>query len=76
MMTWTLYILLFGFLVGADNFAHIGGLLCGAAFGLVVEGGPGRQAGMAAWRGAAWTGAAACLWAFFMAATRGADILM
>lgn len=75
MMTWTLYILIFGFLVGADNFAHIGGLLGGAVFGLFVQGGPlpGRSATL--WRAAAMTGVAACLWAFFMAATHGADIL-
>lgn len=33
---WIVIALVFGFVVGADNSAHIGGLLCGAAFGWLL----------------------------------------
>jgi rhomboid protease GluP len=76
MITWTLYVLLFGFVVGADNFAHVGGLLGGAAMGFVV---PAKTARVATtdplWRLAAWLGVGVCLWAFIMMALHGADYL-
>ena len=75
MMTWTIYILLFGFLVGADNSAHIGGLLGGAACGLVLQGGPMKPQVAAVWRVAAVVGIGACLWAFFMAAIHGPEVI-
>lgn len=36
MLKWSGYTFVFGFAVGADNWAHLFGLLVGAAFGLVV----------------------------------------
>lgn len=36
MIKWIIYVFLFGFIVGADNYAHGGGLVAGAAFGLLV----------------------------------------
>jgi membrane associated rhomboid family serine protease len=36
MIKWTIYVFLFGYMVGADNYAHGGGLLAGAAFGLAI----------------------------------------
>lgn len=37
MLKWSAYTILFGFAVGADNWAHLFGLLAGAAFGLTVR---------------------------------------
>ncbi|MFQ5718039.1 MAG: rhomboid family intramembrane serine protease [Acidobacteriota bacterium] len=71
---WILYVLVFGFVVGADNFAHIGGLLTGGLLGLVVPAGrPRRDAGW--WRLAAWAAAGVCLWAFAMAGLHGTAAL-
>jgi len=76
MLTWTIYVFVFGLFMGADNFAHMGGLLGGAAMGLVVGEGQSREPlAVLAWRGAAWLGALVCFWAFAMAAIHGADIL-
>jgi membrane associated rhomboid family serine protease len=36
MIKWTLYVFLFGYMVGADNYAHGAGLVAGAAVGLLV----------------------------------------
>ncbi len=76
MITWTIYVLLFGVVVGADNFAHVGGLAGGAAMGLLVAGKQARgSAADPLWRAAAWLGIGACLWAFVMMAMHGADVL-
>jgi rhomboid protease GluP len=37
MLKWSAYIFLFGFFVGADNWAHLFGALAGVAFGLAVR---------------------------------------
>lgn len=37
MLKWSAYVFLFGFVVGADNWAHGFGFLVGAAFGLAVK---------------------------------------
>ncbi len=37
MLKWSAYTILFGFAVGADNWAHLFGLLAGAAFGFAVR---------------------------------------
>lgn len=37
MIKWSAYTFIFGFAVGADNWAHLFGLLAGAAFGLAVK---------------------------------------
>ena len=37
MLKWSAYVFLFGFAVGADNWAHLFGALAGAAFGLTVK---------------------------------------
>jgi membrane associated rhomboid family serine protease len=49
-MRWAIYSLVFGFLLGADNAAHVGGLLGGAALALVVP--PERQRVSAFWNAA------------------------
>jgi rhomboid protease GluP len=46
MLRWTMYFLILGFLFpGTDNFAHIGGLVAGAAFAAVVPSGRSRDPG-------------------------------
>jgi rhomboid protease GluP len=35
MLRWAFFAFIFGFIVGADNAAHLGGAVSGAAFGLV-----------------------------------------
>jgi rhomboid protease GluP len=37
MTRWAIYALVFGFFVGADNFAHVGGLVSGMLLGLIME---------------------------------------
>ena len=75
MLRWTLYMLMFGFVVaGVDNFAHIGGLVGGGLLGLVVPAeSDARHAHL--WRMAAWVGVAVVVWAFVMAGLHGADAL-
>jgi rhomboid protease GluP len=75
MLTWTIYVLLFGFVMGADNFAHIGGLLGGVGFGLVINGGPMKASVAALWRAAGVLAIGVCLWAFFMAAIHGPEAI-
>ncbi|MCZ6649495.1 MAG: rhomboid family intramembrane serine protease [Acidobacteria bacterium] len=75
MITWTIYVLLFGFVMGADNFAHIGGLAGGVVAGLVVDGRATNPRAAALWKAAAWAGVAICFWAFFMAAVHGPEAI-
>ena len=75
MLIWTAYVLVIGMFVGADNFAHIGGLLGGAAFGMVLKGGPMKASVAAMWRTAGMVAIGVCLWAFFMAAIHGPDAI-
>lgn len=75
MISWTMYVLLFGFMVGADNFAHIGGLAGGVVCGLVVNGGALNPRAAALWKAAALAGVGICLWAFFMAAVHGPEAI-
>jgi len=37
MLLWSLFVIFFGFVVGADQWAHLGGFVAGAAIGLVVR---------------------------------------
>ncbi|CAN5376807.1 hypothetical protein BH11MYX1_BH11MYX1_02550 [soil metagenome] len=46
MLKWLAYTIVFGFMVGADNWAHGFGALAGAAFGFVMQ--------PATWKAAAW----------------------
>jgi membrane associated rhomboid family serine protease len=66
---WAAYSLVFGFLLGADNAAHVGGLLGGAALGLVVP--PERQRASASWNAAGAVAAALVPVAFALAFLRG-----
>jgi len=76
MVQWTIYVLIFGLVVGADNFAHVGGLVVGGLLGLVVPTGPSQTAsGVFIWRAAAWLGALVCVWAFVMAGLYGPESL-
>lgn len=50
MLQWGFYALIFGFMMGADNAAHIGGLAGGLLLSLVVgDAGPLRNAGSRLW---------------------------
>lgn len=73
MITWTIYVILFGFVMGADNFAHIGGLAGGLVAGLLMGGRTMNPRTAAIWKAAAWAGVAICFWAFFMAAGHGQE---
>jgi rhomboid protease GluP len=54
LVRWALYGIVMGFLIGADNAAHVGGLAAGLALGFIVpEGESPRRAGSIAWRLAA-----------------------
>ncbi len=37
MVKWTLYTIVFGFMIGADNGAHISGFVCGGVIGLIAK---------------------------------------
>lgn len=66
---WAVYSLVFGFLVGADNMAHIGGLVGGAALALVVP--PERERVSALWNAAGTAAAALVPIAFALVLLRG-----
>lgn len=74
---WTVYALIYGFVLrGIDNYAHMGGLLGGAAMAfLMTLPGERNVLGAVAWRIAGWAGVAAVAWAFVMAGLFGADAL-
>lgn len=64
-LRWALYGFVFGFLIGADNIAHMGGFVTGAALGFVIE----RERSLRVrldpvWAAAAWILAAATAGAF------------
>ncbi len=74
MLRWAIYILLFGFVMGADNFAHVGGLVAGGLLGLLLPAGrPGHDAPL--WRAAAVAGISIVVWAFVMAGLHGGEAL-
>jgi len=77
MLRWTVYFVVFGFLVpGTDNFAHLGGLATGACFGALVPArAPRSRAAASAWRLASALALAAMLLAFLMAGWRGSASL-
>jgi len=54
LIRWAIYGLLMGFALGADNAAHVGGLVSGLVLGFIVpEGEPHRGAGAALWKASA-----------------------
>jgi rhomboid protease GluP len=64
LIRWAVYILVFGLVMGADNAAHIGGMLSGAVFGYLLP--PTRYSRTASrdmkiWRAAAWVSLAVLL---------------
>ncbi|MDZ4857488.1 MAG: rhomboid family intramembrane serine protease [Candidatus Hydrogenedentes bacterium] len=61
LIKWGIYSLIFGYIIGANNAAHVGGMLGGLALGIIPE--PRRHSaklGEAVWRGVA--GISALLW--------------
>jgi rhomboid protease GluP len=62
---WAIYSLIFGFLMGADNWAHLGGLIGGAAVAFVVP--PERERVSITWNIAGIVAAALVPLAFFFA---------
>ncbi len=77
MLRWTMYFLILGFLFpGTDNFAHVGGLISGAAFAAVVPSGvPGEAGSARAWRFAALLGVALAIVSFLFAGAQGLESL-
>jgi len=69
LVRWAVYGLVMGFLMGADNAAHVGGLACGFLLGLVVRDGEPRGGPVAAaWRFGALAAAGLTLYGFAAAA--------
>jgi rhomboid protease GluP len=69
LIRWAIYGLIMGFLIGADNAAHVGGLVSGIVFGfLVPEGEPTHAPGTVLWRFAAALAGGLTLLAFVAAA--------
>jgi len=68
MLKWSAYTFIFGFAVGADNWAHLFGALVGAAFGLAVK--------PAWWARKAWVPARVLLGLIGVAGTVGALVLI
>jgi rhomboid protease GluP len=70
MMTWAVYGVMMGFFLKADNAAHIGGFLAGAAAGFVVEDAGVRRGALPdrAWAIMAGLGAAAAVGSFALIA--------
>ena len=78
MLRWTIYLLVIGFLFGGmiDNWAHVGGLLTGAAFAGVISAQPPRGDGTAyAWRIASLLCVALVIVSFLFAGARGMESL-
>jgi rhomboid protease GluP len=77
MIRWTLYFLILGFLFPAtDNFAHIGGLVAGAGFAMLVPAGSSQDRGAAAlWRTASFAVLALAVVALLFAGTQGLESL-
>lgn len=66
---WAIYGLVFGFIMGADNAAHIGGLAGGIAFGLIVNDTPSfTRSSIVAWRVASYAAVVAIGVSFLMVA--------
>ena len=64
---WAIYGLLFGFFIGADNAAHIGGLVAGVAFGMIVPETPSFSRGaILAWKTASHAVVVAILLCFIL----------
>jgi rhomboid protease GluP len=61
LIKWAIYALIFGFLIGANNAAHVGGMLGGLALGFTPEGTRHTPHWGYFWNGAAWVSAG--LWA-------------
>jgi len=72
MVQWALYGLAMGFFIrGIDNFAHLGGLACGALLGLLIpDTGTARAASSRLWDSLAFVAALALAAAFVMVALR------
>jgi rhomboid protease GluP len=77
MLRWTMYFLILGFLFPAtDNFAHIGGLVAGAAFAAVVPSGLSRDTGVIRlWRLASILCLALAVVSFLFAGAQGLESL-
>ena len=75
MMTrWTIYFVLMGFVMpGVDNYAHIGGLVGGAAFAGLFSPGKDRGPTLTLWRISAAMGVILVLVSFIMAGLRGPE---
>ncbi len=65
-LRWAIYGFIFGFVVGADNWAHLGGFAVGVVLGFLLEKErPQRARWDSIWTAAAWLCAAATAGAFF-----------
>lgn len=69
LIRWAVYGLVMGFMMGADNAAHVGGLATGLVLGFLVrDGEPARAPGSILWRLAALSVAALTIYGFAAAA--------